>query len=128
MPIAPTEHAEKRLKLYRSAKFERASLDDTARTIELSFSSEEPVMRCLRVKGRGYLRGQEILSHDEGACDLSRLNNGHPFLVNHNDRDLAGVIESARIQDGKGRALIRFGRSARAEEIYQDCKDGIRPL
>ncbi len=32
----------------------------------------------------------EILSHEEGHCDLSRLNSGHPLLLNH-DKLLAGI-------------------------------------
>ena len=38
-----------------------------------------------------------------------------------------GVIESVEIgADRVGRAVVRFGKSARAEEVWQDVKDGIR--
>ncbi len=47
-------------------------------------------------------------------------------MVNHDWDDLVGVIESARIEKNKGRAVVRFGTSPRAEEIWQDVKDGIR--
>ena len=44
------------------------------RTIEFPFSSEYPVARYF---------GEEILSHERGAADLTRLNNGAPLLFNH---------------------------------------------
>ena len=40
-------------------------------SFNLSFSSENPVATAI---------GDEILSHREGAVDLSRLNDGAPFL------------------------------------------------
>jgi HK97 family phage major capsid protein/HK97 family phage prohead protease len=90
------------------------------RTVELSFSSELPVSRD------GY---DEILSHDPKDCDLSRLNTGHPVLLNHDLDKVVGVVEKAAIgADKKGRALVRFGKSQLAEEIYQDVKAGIRKL
>jgi HK97 family phage major capsid protein/HK97 family phage prohead protease len=56
------------------------------------------------------------------------LNSGRaPVLVSHDMREHVGVIESAEIgADRKGRAQLRFGRSQRAEEIFQDVVDGIR--
>ena len=69
----------------------------------------------------------EILDHSPESVDLSRLNNSAPVLVNHDTSDQVAVVESARIDpDRKGRAVLRFGRSRRAEEIFQDIVDGIR--
>lgn len=105
----------------REAVIERAAMEGEKRTCELSFSSELPVQR-----GAFY----EILSHDDGHCDLSRLNSGHPLLLNHDTEKQIGVVESARIDgsDKKGRAVVRFSKSPMAEEIWQDVKDGIRRL
>lgn len=107
--------------LERSASFTRASVDAAARTVEMAFSSEEPYARWW---------GTEVLSHDRAAVDLGRLAGGrHPLLVDHSTRDQVGVIEKAWVgDDRKGRALVRFGKSARAEEIFQDVLDGIRSL
>ncbi|MFY9810831.1 phage major capsid protein [Aquabacterium sp.] len=89
-----------------------------ARTVELAFSSEVEVQQWF---------GIEILSHEPGACDLSRLNDGGALLVGHDWGDQIGVVERASIDsDKRGRATVRFGRSARAEEIFQDVQDGIR--
>lgn len=103
--------------LKRSFVFERGKIDEKERTVELSFSSETPVERYW---------GVEILSHEKDACDLSFLNDGAPLLLEHDRYEQIGVIESAEVKDGKGRASVRFSRSPKGEEIFQDVRDGIR--
>jgi HK97 family phage major capsid protein/HK97 family phage prohead protease len=100
------------------AHFDRASVKEDQRTVDLSFSSEEPVLRWY---------GQEILSHAKGSVNLDRLKSGRAnILVNHDPGDWVGVIESARVDDDKkGRAVVRFGKSERADEVFRDVKDGI---
>ena len=96
---------------------EVGAVDVDARTVELSFSSEIEVDRWY---------GIEILSHDPGACDLSRLNDSAAFLWGHNQNDMRGVVESARIDsDRKGRALVRMSKSAEGEKLLQDMADKI---
>ena len=102
----------------RSITFERAAINQDARTIELAFSSEEPYDRYW---------GREILDHSPNSIRLGRLQAGGPLLMDHDSRDHVGVIESVQIgPDRVGRAVVRFGRSARADEVYQDVIDGIR--
>lgn len=105
----------------RSAQFVREAINREARTIEMVLSSEEPYARWW---------GVEVLSHKPSAVRLGRLSSGrHPLLVDHNTRDQVGVIERAWIGDDRRlRCIARFGRSARAEEIFQDVCDGIRSL
>ncbi|MCP4477840.1 MAG: phage major capsid protein [Planctomycetaceae bacterium] len=87
------------------------------RTAWISFSSEEPYERWF---------GNEILGHGDDEVDLTRMQDA-PFLVNHDWDDQVGVIEEVRIDDDRrGRALVRFGRSVRADEIFNDVVDGIR--
>jgi HK97 family phage major capsid protein len=105
--------------LYRTAKFDRAAIDEEARTAELSFSSEAPVERWF---------GTEVLSHERGHVDLVRLNTSAPLLVNHNQDDQVGVIDHATLKDKRGVAVVRFSSSARGNEIFQDVVDGIRNL
>jgi len=94
------------------------SFDEGARTVELSFSSELPVERWF---------GSEVLVHEASAVRMDRLMNGGALLADHDSRDQIGVVESARIDaDRIGRAVVRFGKSARAEEIFRDVVDGIR--
>jgi HK97 family phage major capsid protein len=103
---------------HRGFTVTREAVNEEARTVELAFSSEEPYERWW---------GTEILDHAKGACDLTRLKAGGPLLCDHNTRDQVGVIESVRIDtDRVGRAVVRFGRSARAEEIFRDVVDAIR--
>lgn len=105
----------------RSATLTREAINVEARTVELCLSSEEPYDRWW---------GREVLSHDRTAIRLGRLASGrHPLLVDHNTRDQVGVIERVWIGDDRRlRCIARFGKSARAEEIFQDVIDGIRSL
>lgn len=94
------------------------STDTAARTVELAFSSEIEVERWY---------GIEILDHDPASVRLDRLRDGGALLVDHDWTDQVGVIESVTIDaDRRGRAVVRFGRSARADEIFNDIVDGIR--
>jgi len=71
--------------------------------------------------------GIEVLSHDPGAMDMSRMQSGAPVLMDHNTKDLVGVVEECRCDPDKmGRAVVRFSKSSRAEEVFQDIQDGIR--
>lgn len=103
-------------KYQRAEVVEFDSVED--RTFEFPFSSEYPVARYF---------GNEILSHEEKAADLSRLNDSAPLLFNHNPDRVIGVVERAYI-DGKrrrGYARVRFSRNAFAQEILSDVRDGI---
>ena len=87
-------------------------------SLEFPFSSEYPAARYF---------GNEILSHDRGAADLSRLNDGAPLLFNHDPNKVIGVVERAWIdsQKKRGYAKVRFSRNAFAQEVMADVKDGI---
>lgn len=95
------------------------TIDEASRTVELSFSSEEPYRRWW---------GTEVLDHKAASVRLGRLNAGGALLMDHNTRDQVGVVERASIKGRKGLATVRFGKSARAQEVFEDVKDGIRKL
>ena len=102
----------------RAITIDRAGIDADRRTVELAFSSEQPYTRWW---------GDEILDHQRQSIRLDRLASGGPLLMDHDTRDHIGVIESVRIDDDLvGRAVVRFGKSARAQEIFDDVLDGIR--
>lgn len=102
--------------IHRAA--EVVSIDEENRTVELAFSSEAPVVRWW---------GEEVLSHDPAHVRMGRLNDGAAYLWNHDWDDQRGVVESARIDaDRKGRAVVRFGTSTKAEELWQDVKGKIK--
>ena len=105
-------------KVVRHLTFERAAINAESRTVELAFSSENPYERWW---------GVEILDHSPTSIRLGRLTQSGPLLMDHETDDQIGVIESVQIgNDRVGRAVVRFGKSARAEEIFQDVLDGIR--
>lgn len=104
---------------FRTVVLERANLNEETRSIELAFSSESPVERFW---------GIEVLGHAEGEMDEAWIGGGTaPLLLDHNPREQVGVVESVTLgEDRKARAVVRFGRSARAEEVMRDVADGIR--
>jgi len=106
-------------RLFRTATFERASMVEGDRRVTLAFSSEAGVERFY---------GVEVLDHSPGAMNSSFIGSGRaPLLVDHDMTDQVGVVEGITLGvDRVARATVRFGRSARAEEILQDVRDGIR--
>lgn len=106
-------------RVFRSAVFERQTIMEDQRRATLAFSSEMSV-------DRGW--GIEILDHSPGSIDMEFIGSGRaPLLVDHEMADQVGVVEQISLgSDRVARAVVRFGRSARAEEIWQDVKDGIR--
>ncbi len=103
--------------LTRSLNLSKNDIDIEARTVALSFSSMEKVERSF---------GYEVLGHSPENVDLSRLENKAPLLLNHDPDDQIGVVESASVDGKRGTAVVRFSKSAHAQEIFQDVIDGIR--
>lgn len=104
--------------LSRALQFERAAIDDEKRTATVAFASEMPFDRWW---------GREILDVSPTGMRMGRLATGANLLVDHDTRDVVGVVESVEIgADRVARAVVRFGRSARANEVWEDVRDGIR--
>lgn len=104
--------------LTRQVTVKREAINEAERTVDLAFSSEHPVERSF---------GNEILDHSPASIRLDRMQDGAAVLVGHNPDDHVGVVESVSIdEDRKGRVRVRFGRSERATEIFNDVLDGIR--
>lgn len=104
--------------LYRSISLSRESVDESARTVPLAFSSEEPYERWF---------GIEILDHSPASVRLGRLQDKGPLLLDHDTTKHIGVVEGVELgTDRVGRAVVRFGKSEQAEAAYQDVLDGIR--
>mgnify|MGYP005845652593 FL=1 len=96
------------------------------RVVELAFASEMPVKRYDYVRDGEYY---EVLSCAPEDVDLSRLNNGHPLLLNHDTGAQIGVVLEARVDPDKMcRARVKFSRSKLGEEIWLDVREGIRRL
>jgi HK97 family phage major capsid protein len=117
--------------MYRSAPIKEGQLvrrsieqrdlvvDQESRTVELSFASDFEVERYDWI---------ERLSMT--GMDMTRIGSGKAaLLMDHDSRDQVGVVESVTVgSDNIARAKVRFSRSARGQEIFQDVVDGIRSL
>lgn len=68
-------------------------------------------------------------SMEPGAVRMGRLASGSaPLLNSHRDftvDDVIGVIVKAWMENGQGKATIRFSKRADVDPIWQDVQDGI---
>jgi len=102
----------------RALLVERAAVNEEARTVQLAFASEAPVERHW---------GVEVLDCTATGMRSGRLRAGANLLCDHDTRDVVGVIDNIETgADRVVRAVVRFGKSARAEEVFRDVVDGIR--
>lgn len=102
----------------RAFTVDRATINTEARTVQLAFASETPYERFW---------GVEILDCTPTAMRAGRLNSGANLLLEHCPDDVVGVVESVTVgADRVARAVVRFGKSADATEVFQDVVDGIR--
>lgn len=105
-------------KLFRKAAAEEFKIDDESSSLEFSFSSEQPVERYF---------GTEVLSHDSGAMDMSRIKSGTaPLLWNHNPDQPIGMVETGDVVKGRGYARAKFFSTPFAQEKLQQVKEGLR--
>ena len=107
--------------VYRTVDLSKASyIDEENRRVRIGVSSEEPVEREF---------GMEVLSHSEGDIETDFIASGRsPLLLDHDMTKQIGVVEQYKLNSSEKRAvaIVRFGRSELAEEIFNDVKDGIR--
>jgi HK97 family phage prohead protease len=109
----------------RSASFAPTSINEQARTAEIVWSTGAPVLRS-SWDGE-YI---EELSMDPEHVRMGRLQSGRaPFLANHDGRSIdavIGVIESARIENGRGIARVRFAKDdPAADAAWNKVRQGI---
>jgi len=110
-------------KLTREAQIENIRAEEEAREITLAFSSEEPVERWF---------GLEILRHDNGAPDFSRLESGVAGVLFAHGRDgNFGLMPVGRVikawvdpADNKGRATIQFDTDEKSELVWSKVQSG----
>ena len=118
MPKTEMKNERMTREFFGEIKLTRAEEDggDT-REVELSFSSEEPCDRWF---------GTEILLHDEGSVDLTRLSEIGVLLFNHDVNKPIGRVLSVGIDADahRGAARVRFDDDEESERIYQKVKSG----
>lgn len=106
------------------AVFDPKSVNKDARTIEVVFATDSPIL--MRDWDGSF---NEILSMKNGAVRLDRLNAGAPLLNNH-DRYSGVEAVFGRVlkawTDGKeARATVVFSKRSDVEPVWQDVQDGI---
>lgn len=107
-------------KMFRAISSDDVVIDEEARTVEFSFSSEEPVERFF---------GTEILSHEAGAMDFGRINaKAAPYLWNHDTNQPIGMIESGSLVGKRGRAKAKYFSTPFAQEKMQQMKEGLKNI
>ena len=109
----------------RAAELAPNTADAQARTVEVVWSAGARIRRATFF-GEPY---DEELSLDPAHVRLERLNAGAPFLKVHELTELDAVIGSivpgsARIENGRGIALVRLSERADVEPIWRDIQAG----
>ena len=88
------------------------------RTLWISVSSEVAVRQWF---------GDEILVHSDKSVDLTFFGGGSaPLLLDHDPHKQIGVVEEARLENKRLHARVRFSKSEKATEIFNDVVDSIR--
>lgn len=101
----------------RATPLENRRIDEKKRTVNVAFASD---------RGVDHFFGKLILTMNSKSMRSERLKSGAALLMDHDWTDQIGVVENFSIAGGVARADVRFSRSARAEEVFQDVIDGIR--
>jgi phage head maturation protease len=104
-----------------------AVIDEDARRVRVSVSSETPYLRA------SYFGLDdpwlEVLGHKPSEVDLSRLaTRGAPVLYSHNTRDRGahvGVVERAWLDGGRLYADVRLSARDDVADLWRDIADGI---
>lgn len=110
---------------YVRAALASETFDEEARTVEVTWSTGAEVTRYDWETGR-YI---EALSMQPKHVRLDRLNAGASVLDNHSSwggvRSILGVVERAWLENGEGRAKLRFSTRADVQDIVADVRAGI---
>lgn len=105
----------------RSAPFVSSTLNVSARTVDLVWTTGARVRR-------GYFEPYlEELSLDPKHVNMTRLQAGAPLLDDHDAagiQSIIGVVESARLEKGRGVATVRFDSGARGEDAMRRVGEG----
>lgn len=107
---------DRNARLFREFAISGASKNDD-RTLQLSFSSEQPYDRWF---------GPEVLLHEKEAVDLTRLREMGVLLWNHNSDIPIGQVVNVDLDEESHRctAAVRFDNDEQSDLIYQKVLSG----
>lgn len=99
------------------------TINETDRTVEVTFGTDTPVP--MWIDGE---RAMESLSFAPGAVRLDFFNRGAQVLDNHNrygsvTNNIVGVIDSASLEQGRGKCKIRFATNDIGEKCFNMVKE-----
>ncbi len=113
----------------------------TRERLEAQFEALAPAGRDERTATLTWYTGASVRRYDArgpfemrfsmepGAVRMGRLASGSaPLLNSHRDftvDDVIGVIAKAWIENGQGKATVRFSKRADVDPVWQDVQDGI---
>ena len=106
--------------IYRTIDLSRGAIDEEKRIVRIGVSSETPVERDF---------GLEVLGHNKEDIDMEFMSSGRaPLLYNHKMDEQIGVVRSFYLDEAQRRtvALVEFGNSALAREVFDDVSKGIK--
>ena len=106
--------------IYRTIDLSRGAIDAEKRIVRIGVSSETPVERDF---------GLEVLGHNKEDIDMEFMSSGRaPLLNNHKMDEQIGVVRSFYLDEAQRRtvALVEFGKSALAQEVFEDVRTGIK--
>lgn len=93
-------------------------------TASFVFSSEYPV---LRYDYWGDERYYEVLSHEPGCCNTTRVDGGVcPILWNHNWDEQRGLITGVNFSQGKASCNVQYDDNAEGKDLYNLVQKGTR--
>ncbi len=108
---------------YRSFKINVRAIDEKNRSVDVSFSSEEPHKPFS-------WSDPEILLHGDDNVDLSYLRDIGSALLNHQPRGpgqpvvIIGRLENVRLENRTGRAAIFFDEDEESIKTFNKVKSG----
>lgn len=112
----------------RSLSMTFGKIDEEARTVEVSVSSDTArVLSWIPYNG-SWVVGYEVLDHSSlESIDLTRFagENGGPALFNHDDDLLIGRFTPSGIEDGKLRGVMRIGKDPESDLYWQKIVDHV---
>jgi hypothetical protein len=113
----------------------------TRERLEAQFEALAPADRDERAATLTWYTGASVRRYDArgpfemrfsmepGAVRMARLASGSaPLLNSHRDftvGDVIGVITRAWVENGQGKATVRFSKRADVDPVWQDVQDGI---
>jgi len=100
----------------RQWDLDREAINAETRTIPASLSSSVALKRWF---------GEEILEHGDDNINLERAAEGLPLLFAHDHEQPIGLVENVKLDGDKLRGQLRFSNNAKANDIWQDVKEGF---